>query len=583
MSQSTSPAQRLLNLEANEFKKINGTSSQFLKADGSVDSNTYLTSVTGDWTGTFDGQEGSYYLNYNNLTNLPTLAPSNAEQNVQSDWNATSGDALILNKPTIPTNNNQLTNGAGYVTSSGNTVIGTDSDINTSNAYVLDTLVMTDGVVTSHTTRELKQLAAIDDRDMAPEDVDYSVDFATYFSSKGGLDTGTTADSNYQDVLLLSTYSDASGGNPNILSFDKSEKKIYHYQNSATATSWGTPEVLAYVSDIPSAYSHPTYNGDDFSVDSGALTGATVISDIDINVTTDSLGHVTDANGTVSTRTLTLADLGFTGDTDATNDQDLSGYLLKSGGTMTGNLIMADETINFKTGGSSTLAQFTGHRSNTDLDSRHWATEGGWAYTTFESSSSNLPTSGLHNANGLLSFNTHSGNYGHQIAMATSPGELYHRHRNNSSWQDWEQIWTSKEFDNNSANWDTAYGWGDHSTEGYLTSASIGSFVDGSGTANKIVKWTDSDTIEDSIITEVSSEIGIGVASPKAKLHVNGAVIVGDDQTTGSSNLAEMAGAIRYWEETVSGGYVYSYCDMVMKTGCNYSWVNIVTNKNQCI
>jgi len=29
-------------------------------------------------------------------------APSNAEQNVQSDWNATSGDALILNKPSIP-------------------------------------------------------------------------------------------------------------------------------------------------------------------------------------------------------------------------------------------------------------------------------------------------------------------------------------------------------------------------------------------------------------------------------------------------------------------------------------------------
>ena len=42
---------------------------------------------------------------------------------------------------------------------------------------------------------------------------------------------------------------------------------------------------------------------------SGALTGAVVVSDIDINVTTDTSGHVTDANGTVSTRTLTLSDL----------------------------------------------------------------------------------------------------------------------------------------------------------------------------------------------------------------------------------------------------------------------------------
>ena len=80
----------------------------------------------------------------------------------------------------------------------------------------------------------------------------------------------------------------------------------------------GTTDTVT-VPDNDTVYSHPTHPGDDFSVDSGALTGATVISDIDINLTTDTSGHVTDANGVVSTRNLTLSDLGYTGATNANN------------------------------------------------------------------------------------------------------------------------------------------------------------------------------------------------------------------------------------------------------------------------
>ena len=49
-----------------------------------------------------------------------TLPADGAEVNVQADFNETSdsSDAFILNKPTIPTNNNQLTNGAGFITGS---------------------------------------------------------------------------------------------------------------------------------------------------------------------------------------------------------------------------------------------------------------------------------------------------------------------------------------------------------------------------------------------------------------------------------------------------------------------------------
>jgi len=78
---------------------------------------------------------------------------------------------------------------------------------------------------------------------------------------------------------------------------------------------------------VNTVYTHPTHPGDDISVDTGALTGATVISDLDFNVTTDTLGHVTDANATVATRTLTLADLGYTGATNAnyiTNNSQLT-------------------------------------------------------------------------------------------------------------------------------------------------------------------------------------------------------------------------------------------------------------------
>ena len=68
-------------------------------------------------------------------------------------------------------------------------------------------------------------------------------------------------------------------------------------------------------------YIHPSYDGDDFTVDSGPLTGTTIVSDIDINLTSDLTGHVVDANATISTRELTPTDLGV----PATNISGITG------------------------------------------------------------------------------------------------------------------------------------------------------------------------------------------------------------------------------------------------------------------
>ena len=61
------------------------------------------------------------------ILNKPTLAPSNAEQNVKSNWNSTSGDAQILNKPTIPSSF-APTNAEQNVKSNWNSTSG-DSEI----------------------------------------------------------------------------------------------------------------------------------------------------------------------------------------------------------------------------------------------------------------------------------------------------------------------------------------------------------------------------------------------------------------------------------------------------------------------
>ena len=115
----------------------------------------------------------------------------------------------------------------------------------------------------------------------------------------------------------------------------------------------------------------PTYDGDDIDIDTGALSGATVISDLNFNITTNTYGHVTDANDAVSTRELTLADLGYTGATDANNyvlPTDLAGDDIDIDTTaLTGANVISDLDVNITTDTSGRVTDANGSVSTRAL------------------------------------------------------------------------------------------------------------------------------------------------------------------------------------------------------------------------
>ena len=68
----------------------------------------------------------------------------------------------------------------------------------------------------------------------------------------------------------------------------------------------------------------------------------------------------------------------------------------------------------------------------------------------------------------------------------------------------------------------------------------VGGSVTGSGTTNFVSKWLDSDTIQDSIIFDSGTKVGIGTATPSGLLEIKGAqpnLFISNTTTATASNL----------------------------------------------
>jgi hypothetical protein len=106
----------------------------------------------------------------------------------------------------------KLMYGEGIYSKPGSgTGAGTRKDQNWDTAYGWGNHASAGYLTSSGTIAQANNLQAFDDRDMAPEDLSYSDDLKLFFSAKEGLEDGTSTGSNWQDALVLNSYSDSSG------------------------------------------------------------------------------------------------------------------------------------------------------------------------------------------------------------------------------------------------------------------------------------------------------------------------------------------------------------------------------------
>lgn len=92
------------------------------------------------------------------------------------------------------------------------------------------------------------KLLAKDSRILKPFNAE-SGGISAYFVTEWGLNNDYVG-GNYGDFLSLNTYHDPSAGMQNGLFFDKTGKRIIHYQSDFGAVNWGSGKTLAYAEDV---------------------------------------------------------------------------------------------------------------------------------------------------------------------------------------------------------------------------------------------------------------------------------------------------------------------------------------------
>lgn len=208
-------------------------------------------------------------------------------------------------------------------------------------------------------------------------------------------------------------------------------------------------------------------------------------------------------------------------------------------------------------GTADIVSNFTFHRLNSanqiDIDSL----DSFILSKTDGSYGSGTKPSGSHNGFGVISLQTHAGNYFTQLGLDTNQNDLWIRSANGTApYGTWVKMWNTDDFSSsNISNWNTAYGWGNHSSAGYVPQTRTLTINGTSYDLSANRSWTIATTTPGGSDTQfqynssgslagasaltynsANNRIGVNQASPGYDFDVNGQVRVQDKLRVGTVN-----------------------------------------------